>query len=380
METKKKKFLIKNCNVVLENGILNNGCILVSDGIIENFGVESEIKTPLNYDIIDAKGDFVGPGFVDIHVHMGNGYSTYNNVEKASEYFLKHGTTTMLSTPEYALTFESMINAIKNVKNGIKNTKNVKGLYMEGPYINPKYGAGAQDNPWKNGIVENEYKALVDECGELVKVWTIAPELENIVEFIKYARKVNPNVKFAIGHSEASYSDMVVVEEYVSIQTHAFNATGKKPEEKGVVGYGPDEYCMQNDKIACEIISDCEGAHLKSEIQKYVVKMKGVENLILITDCFDYADTDGNSDVNRNKYGELCGSLLTMEKTCRNIIYHAGVSMVDAFNMASRNPAKAIGLIDKIGSIAKGKVADLVIVDNDFNVKKVISNGEIIGE
>ena len=93
--------------------------------------------------------------------------------------------------------------------------------------------------------------------------------------------------------------------------------------------------------------------------------MKGVENLILITDCFDYADTDGNSDVNRNKYGELCGSLLTMEKTCRNIIYHTGVSMVDAFNMASRNPAKAIGLIDKIGSVAKGKVADLVIVDND---------------
>ncbi len=311
---------------------------------------------------------------------MGNGYSTYNNVVEASEYFLKHGTTTMLSTPEYALTFKSMINAIKNVKNTYKNTKNVKGLYMEGPYINPKYGAGAQDNPWKNGIVESEYKALVDECGDLVKVWTIAPELENILEFIKYARKVNPSVKFAIGHSEASYIDMVKVEEYVSIQTHAFNATGKKPEEKGVVGYGPDEYCMQNENIACEMISDYDGAHLKSEIQKFIVKMKGVENLILITDCFDYADTDGSSDVNRNKYGELCGSLLTMEKTCKNIIHHTGVSMIDAFNMASRNPAKAIGLIDEIGSIERGKVADLVIVDGDFNVKTVISNGEVIGE
>ena len=380
METKNKKFLIKNCNIVLEKGIINNGCILVSDGIIENFGVESEIKTPLNYDIIDANGDFVGPGFVDIHVHMGNGYSTYNNVVEASEYFLKHGTTTMLSTPEYALTFENMLGAIKNVKNNIKNTKNVKGLYMEGPYLNPKYGAGAQDNPWKNGIVESEYKALVDEAGELVKVWTIAPELENILEFIKYARKVNPNVKFAIGHSEASYNDMVKVEEYVSIQTHAFNATGKKPEEKGVVGYGPDEYCMQNDNIVCEMISDYEGAHLKSEIQKFLVKIKGVDKLILITDCYDYGDGDGVSDINRNKYGELAGSRLTMEKACKNIIHHTGVSMIDAFNMASRNPARVIGLIDKIGTIEKGKVADLVIVDNDFNVKTVISNGEAIGE
>lgn len=373
-----KNLLIINCNIVLEKGIINNGCILVSDGIIENFGVESEIKTPLNYDIIDANGDFVGPGFVDIHVHMGNGYSTYNNVVEASEYFLKHGTTTMLSTPEYALTFENMLGAIKNVKNNIKNTKNVKGLYMEGPYINPKYGAGAQDNPWKNGIVESEYKALVDEAGEHVKVWTIAPELENILEFIKYARKVNPNVKFAIGHSEASYNDMVKVEEYVSIQTHAFNATGKKPEERGVVGYGPDEYCMQNDNIVCEMISDYEGAHLKSEIQKFLVKIKGVDKLILITDCYDYGDGDGVSDINRNKYGELSGSRLTMEKTCRNIIHHTGVSMIDAFNMASRNPAKAIGLIDKIGTIEKGKIANLVIVDGDFNVQNVILNGEIV--
>ena len=375
-----KKYVIKNCNIVLENVILLDGIILISNGIIENFGKAEEINIPTEYEIIDAKGNFVGPGFVDIHVHMGNGYATYTDVEQASSYFLKHGTTTMLATPPYSLNLDEMITAIKNVKNRIGKTKNVKGLYMEGPYINTKYGAGARDNPWANGVVESEYKKLVDEAGELAKVWTVAPELENIKSFLEYARKVNPNVKFAVGHSEATYEDLEAVKNFITIQTHAFNATGKKSEELGVVGYGPDEYSMQNDNIDCEIISDYEGAHLKSPIQKFIVKIKGVDKLMLITDCFDYADSDGNSDVNRNKYGELCGSRLTMEKTCYNIIHHTGVSMVDAFNMASRNPARAIGLIDKIGTIKKGKVADLVIVDKDFKVKTVISNGEVVGE
>ena len=378
MKTNSKKILIKNGNVILENKILNKGAILISDGRIEEIYSDSEISNLADIETIDVKGSFIGPGFVDIHVHMGNGYSTYNNVVEASEYFLKHGTTTMLSTPEYALTYEKMITAIKNVKENYKKTKNVKGLYMEGPYINPKYGAGAKDNPWKNGVVEREYKSLVDEAGELVKVWTIAPELKNIEDFIKYAKKVNPSVKFAIGHSEASYNDMVAVEKYLTIQTHAFNATGKKPEEAGVVGYGPDEYCMQNENINCEIISDYDGAHLKSEMQKFIVKIKGVDKLILITDCFDFADTDGSGDVNRNKYGELCGSLLTMEKTIKNVIHHTGVSIVDAFNMASRNPAKAIGLIDEIGTIEKGKIADLVIIDDNFNVERVICKGEFV--
>jgi N-acetylglucosamine-6-phosphate deacetylase len=89
-------------------------------------------------------------------------------------------------------------------------------------------------------------------------------------------------------------------------------------------------------------------------------------------------DVNNDSDINRNEYGELAGSRLTMEKTLKNIIHHTGVSIVDAFNMASKNPAKAIGLLDEIGTIEIGKTADLVIVDNDFVVNKVILKGEIV--
>ena len=376
---------ITNCNIILEKRIIHNGTLLISGNKIYDFNESSKLEIPNGVEVIDAKGKFVGPGFVDIHVHAGGGLDFCFEVEKVANYFLKHGTTSILVTPSYSQNFEKMMNAIDCVKENIDKVPSVKGLYMEGPYINPNYGANAINNPWRHGIVKSEYEKLVDNAGDLAKVWAIAPELDKIAEFLSYARKVNPNVAFAIGHSEANYKHITDIENFApTIQTHCTNATGKIPNHvAGVVDYGPDEYCLSHDNILCELISDSDGAHVRPEMQRFIVKVKGVDKVMLITDNCDRTGKvtykDGKvMDVNYNEYGEIAGSKLTMDMAVANVMAHTKVSINEAFIMASRNPARAIGLDKKVGTIKKGKIADLVIVDKDINVEKVILNGKVI--
>ena len=384
-KAKKITLAIKNCNIVLEKRTIYNGVLLISNDKIADFGKAGQIEIPQDTPTFDANGAFVGPGFVDIHVHAGAGHDICFEVEQCAEFFLKHGTTSILATPSYSQNFDTMMSAIKNIKAKMGKVPTLKLLYMECPYINPTYGANSINNPWRHGIAKKEYTALVDEAGDFAKVWTIAPELNNIREFLTYARKVNLNVAFAIGHSEANYQHCKSIEDFnPTIQTHCTNATGKIANNvAGVVDYGPDEYCLSHDNISCELISDCDGAHVRPEMQYFIVKVKGVNKVILITDNGDLSGEetykDGKVlDINYNEYGEIAGSKLTMDRALKNVITHTGVSINDAFVMASKNPAKAIGLDKQIGTIKKGKIADLVILDNDFNVEKVILNGNIV--
>ena len=380
MQTK----FIKNANVVTENGIIFDGAVLISDNIIKGVGKERDIEIPEDAEIIDADGCYVGPGFVDIHVHGGNGYATYEEPEKAGRFFLEHGTTTLFATPFYHMNLEELVEGIRVSREAIKNVPNIKGIYVEGPYINVKYGASASKTPWRYSILEEEVKAMVDAGGEDVKVWTIAPEREGILTFTEYARKVNPSVKFAVGHSEATPEEIRKLGKYrPAISTHIMNATGRTGGGGGVRGYGPDEYCFAEGDMYAELISDSFGLHVNAELQRMILKIKGTDKVILITD----GTTTNNpnpphlsyiEDLNFDENGELMGSKLTMDMACRNIMSHTDCGICQAFKMASLNPAKAVGMGDEIGSIREGKIADIIFVDDKFNVKKVILNGEVV--
>ncbi len=377
--------IITNANVVLENGIIFDGFIKLEDDRIVETGKMTALKDIEGIEIIDAEGLYVGPGFVDIHIHGFEGKSTYIECKEAAKRLLAHGTTSFLATPYYCMNFEETMEAIKSTKAAMKETAAIKGINFEGPYINVKFGSFAHKNPWRGPILREEFTQMVDEAGETAKIWSIAPEREGILEFAEYARKVSPDVVFSVGHSEATPMQIRAMGKYApKLQTHSMCATGQSTVWRGTRSMGPDEYCFKESDVYCELISDSLGAHVSSEMQQLLLHNKGINRIVLISDSTfheeEYSAPKGleeATDLNFDDRSDLAGSRLTMSQACKNIMTHTNCGIAQAFVMASLNPAKVIGLDDEIGSIFPGKTADLVFVDGRFNVNRVMLSGEV---
>lgn len=378
---------IENAKVVLENGILFDGVVLVDGERIAAVGAAGEVCIPADAQRIDAGGAYVGPGFVDIHVHGGNGHMFDTDPESAAAYFLSHGETSILATLYYDLSKSDFMAATRRVQQVMANTdagKAIVGCYMEGPYMNPQFGASPEKNKWKGEIKAEDYTQIVDCAGTTAKVWAVAPEREGVEPFMSYAKQVNPNVVFAVGHSEASPTQVRHVRKYgIRIMTHCMNATHRVNPWAGTRGSGPDEYCFLDGDMYAEMICDSMGVHVNADLQRMILHNKGVDKVILITDSFvSHVEspedlrhvTDLSFDANR----DLCGSRLTMEMCCRNIMRHTNCGIAQAFLMASRNPARAIGIDDEVGTVEVGKKANLVFVDDVFHVQKVMLAGSFV--
>lgn len=377
---------IVNANVVLEQGIIFDGVILLSGDRIVDAGRARDVEIPEDAVRIDAKGWYVGPGFVDMHVHGGNGCRTWEDPVGAADFFLEHGETSMLPTPGYNMTLDQFKDAFAAIKKAMPEAKNIKGMNVEGPFINPKYGANSHLSPWKAPVEELPYKELIDAAGTLVRIWTIAPEREGIELFVKYAREVNPDVVFSVGHSEATPAQIRRLGKYrPKLQTHSMDATGRLPAPGGTRGFGPDEYSFKEPDVYTELISDSYGIHVNAEMQQLLLHNKGVHRVCLITDSTVHHNPNPENlahvtDLNFTADGGISGSKLTLDVACRNIMTHTNCGIVQAFTMASLNPAKVLGWDDEIGSIVPGKIADLVFVDDQFHIKKVMIGGDIVVE
>ena len=377
---------IHNAKVVLETGILWDGVILLDGDRIVAAGDRREVEIPAESEMIDAEGAYVGPGFVDIHVHGGNGHMFDTEPLEAAEHFVKHGETTILATLYYNLSKEGFLDSIKKVQAAMAAGgagSAIAGIYMEGPYMNPKFGAMPERNKWKGAIAEEAYKEVVDTAGTDVYVWSVAPEREGIEAFVRYAGAVNPHAVFAVGHSEATPAQVRKMKRYgLRLQTHCMDATGNYSEWVGTRGAGPDEACLTDPDMYAELICDSGAVHVNKDLINLIVRTKGVDKVILITDSFvsDLPAPEKLKHITDLIFDENCwlsGSKLTMNVACRNIMSHTNCGIAQAFLMASRNPARAIGLEDEIGTIEAGKRADLVFVDDVFNVKKVILGGKV---
>lgn len=380
---------IKNAKVVLPEEIIDDGIVLVEDEKIVYAGHEGVIKIPESAEIFDAKGLYVGPGFVDIHVHGGgeNTFGVENNL-KVIDFHLSHGTTTIFPTFYMTMSKEEMIASIKSIRSVMAEdgiAKAVGGIYMEGPFMNVDYGCDKSACKWDSGEIKPEhFKELVDAAGDTVKVWAVAPEREGIEEFIKYSKKVNPKVHFAVGHSEATPEQIGPLKKYdMNISTHITNAKSSKSEWLGTRGCGPDEDCLYDDSTYAEMICDSAGVHVNPFMQKLIVKIKGIDKIILITDSSPNTDPlpegfEHMSDLAFDKDRNLAGSRLTMDKVCRNFMKHTNSDIRKTFLAASTNPAKVLEMFDEIGSIEEGKKANFVIMDDMFNIKKVMLQGKFV--
>ena len=375
---------IKNAVLVMRDHLIPNAVLLMEDGIIKAFGEARKLEIPEGCEVIDAEGLYVGPGFVDIHTHS-DGKVFFYDEPKAVGHHLKHGTTTILAALYFSMNTEEFVDAIGKIRAAMADPdcKNLDGIYMEGPYMNPKFGCDREHNPWNGPVDREKYMPIIDAGWDIVKVWGLAPERENILQFVLDVKAKNPGAVFSVAHSEASPQQVEALMPYgLRIGTHHTNATGDRifyPEVRGVC---VDEAVNYNRDIYAELICDSMGIHVDPYMLRLVRKIKGEDRIILISDAcvFDGPIPDGYDGVTDLCFdfaGEIAGSKLSLDVACRNMMKHTGASIVDVFRYASYNPARAVGFLDR-GEIAVGKRADLVICDHWMNVKTVILKGETV--
>ena len=374
---------IVNANVVMKDYVIRDGVVLIEGDKIVSVGKASKIAIPQNTEIIDAEGNFVGPGLIDIHTHAAAKTYFIDDPKKCSEDLLKHGVTSVLPALYYSLDKDAFLKAIDTIITSHEKGefKNFIGFYMEGPYLNPGFGCNQDKNSWRHGVFKKDYQELIDKSKDYTRVWCIAPEREGIEDFVKDVKKSIPNCIFAVAHSAATPEQVEKFIPYgLKISTHHTNATGTIEHYSECRGVCVDEAVNYNKEIYAELICDRMGIHVIPYMQRLVRRIKGDDRLILISDQFvdDGPVPPGfeeATDINFDHAGEISGSGMTLDDACRNVLFHMGCSVCDAFKFASTNPARVLGLTDR-GYIAEGNLADLVIVDHLFNVKNVIFKGD----
>lgn len=379
-----KMLAIINAELIMKDHFIPEAVLLVEDGKIVGFGEMRNTPIPEGCEILDAEGAYVGPGLIDTHNHAGGGKWVFEDPAHAAQFNLQHGTTTMLPTLYFNQNKENLLEQIATMKAAMQTPEcaNFAGLYMEAPYMNPKFGADREGNPWKGPICKEDYQPLIDAAGDAAYAWCVAPEREHIEEFVRDAQMANPKVIFTVAHSEASPQQIEALMPYgLKVGTHHTNATGDLPKYPECRGVCVDEAVNYNREIYAELICDSRGIHVDPYMLRLVRRIKGDDRIMLISDSCVFDGPvpegyDGVTDINFDYEGEIAGSKLTLDVACRNMMKHTGASLVDVFNFASYNPAKCYGMTDR-GEIAVGKRADLVFVDHKMNVKKVILKGEV---
>lgn len=374
---------IVNANVVLPDHVIPNGVVLFEDGVIKDFGKAKDVVIPDGTEIIDAENNYVGPGLIDIHTHAAAKTYFIDDPEKCGKELLKHGVTSVLPALYYSLDKKAFLEAIDKIAGAYESGRfaNFLGFYMEGPYLNPGFGCNQDKNTWRFDIKREDYGELIERAKKYAKVWCIAPEREGIEAFVADVKKAIPNCLFAVAHSAATPEQVERFIPYgLKIATHHTNATGTIEHYSECRGVCVDEAVNYNKEIYAELICDRIGAHVVPYMQRLVRRIKGDDRLILISDQFvdDGPVPPGweeATDINFDHAGEISGSAMTLDNACRNVLFHMGCSVCDSFRFASTNPARALGLWDR-GYIAKGTVADLIIVNQFFDIKKVIFKGE----
>ena len=377
---------IINAELVMRDHLIPEAVLFIEDGKIAGFGEMRTTAIPEGCEIIDAEGKYVAPGLVDIHTHTGGEHQFWQDPIPAAQFHLDHGTTTVLPASYARLTKEQYIQMAANIREAMAapGGENIGGMYLEGPYINPAYGSNRAANPWnEKPIIPEDYEPMIEACADLARVWGLGPEQENVENFVIAAKKANPNLRFAVTHSEATPQQIEKLMPYgLCIGTHHTNATGtivNYPECRGVC---VDEAVNYNRDIYAELICDSRGIHVDPYMLRLVRKIKGDDRIILISDR-TYGDApkpegyENVDDINFDKWGDIAGSKLTLEVACRNWMKHTGASIVDCFKVASYNAARAVGFTDR-GEIRKGLRADLVFTDHKMNISKVILNGEVV--
>lgn len=389
-----RRIKIINGKIITPHRIIHDGMILIAgEKITEVSDRRVDVDEATE---IDAKGNYIAPGFIDIHVHGGGGYDFMDATEtaflKIAELHAQYGTTAMLPTT-LSSTKEEIIKALAVYD--LANQKNVNGsqflgMHLEGPYFAMSQ-RGAQDPRFVRDPDPSEYKDILSHSSS-IKRWSAAPELKGAIEFGRFLR--TKNVLPAVAHTDAIYEDVVVAfENGYTLATHLYSAMSGVTRKNAFRYAGVIESAFILDGMDVEIIAD--GVHLPAPLLKLVYKIKGADRTALITDAMRAAGmppgesilgslTNGLKVIVEDGVAKLpdrtsfAGSVATTDRLVRTMITLAEIPLVDAVKMMTSTPARILGVSDEKGALVSNKDADIVIFDKDINIQMTMVKGRIV--
>ena len=377
---------IINGRILTPAGWLENGSVIVDGNKIA--AVSNNELHVEGAEIIDAKGSYVVPGGIEMHVHGGGGRDFMEGEEEAFRVavnaHMHYGTTSIF--PTLSSSTVPMIEKACETCDKLMAEENspILGLHLEGPYFNKKQ-AGAQIPEWIKAPVAEEYNYLMDKY-KCLKRWDEAPELEGSIDFIKSCKE--HGVLPSIGHTRAKYSDVVAANAAgMTHATHFYNAMPVVYKNREFKEVGTVESIFEQENMTVECIAD--GIHVPAPMLKMIYQVKGVERMALVTDALAGAASDQTTAFDPRVIYEdgvckladrsaLAGSIATMDRLVRTCVQMANIPMADACRMISETPAKIMGVYDRKGSLEAGKDADIIMFDDKQELKYVMQMGRVV--
>lgn len=372
--------VIINGKIIQEDGLLT-GYALVYDQKIEKIIPQEQVNKAEYEDVFDAAGEYVSPGFINVHIHGCSGFDVMDdgedNITKMRRSLVETGVTSFLPTT-MTYDFPRIYRALEKLRKAMATDDGARvlGANVEGPFISVDY-KGAHDEQY---IVKPDFDLITDYT-DVIRVMTVAPETIEDSSFIKKCN--DNNIILSLGHSSATYEEAVeAIKSGFTHITHMYNAmpvfNHRKP---GVIGAAMDSDAM------CELITD--NIHVHPAMQRILLKAKGLDRVVLVTDSMCACMlADGEYELGgqpvivkektaKLKNGVIAGSVLTMDRGVYNFKENTGISMVEAVKMVTVNPAKELGVYDKLGSIEIGKNADFTIFNHKIEITATLVNGKV---
>ncbi|WP_304174544.1 N-acetylglucosamine-6-phosphate deacetylase [Limnochorda pilosa] len=338
---------------------------------------------------IHTEGGYLCPGFIDVHLHGGGGADVMDAspgaLSQLARTHARHGTVAFLPTTVTA-PYEQLhrvLEAVEETAGAREEGAELLGVHLEGPHLNPAR-AGAQNPEFLTPPSLPEMQALLERFPGRVRWVTVAPELEGARELIQYLREAG--VVVSIGHSDATYEQAMVAFQWgISHATHTFNGMNplhhRAPGVPGAVLTAPG--------VSAEIIAD--GFHIHPGVARLLWQVKGPDRLLLVTDAMRATDLpDGRYDLGGLEVDvvggaarlagqeTLAGSTLTLERAVAWMVEAVGLSLAEAVQLASLNPARRLGVAHRLGSLEVGKDASLVLLDDALRVRLTLRQGELM--
>lgn len=366
------------------------------DLYFENGRILAVSDRPLRYDtLIDAEGNYVSPGFIDIHNHGGDGFEFEDGTEeavlKSAALHARHGTTTLFPTLSATdmVTVQKSLAAISAVMQNGKTLNTLAGVHMEGPYLSPLQ-SGAQDESCIVLPDEKEYGTVLEKYGDIIKRWTYAPEVPGALHFQEAMNQWG--IVTSAGHTDADYDAFCAAyKKGCKLITHLYSCTSTVTREKGYRKLGIIESAFLLKDVTVELI--CDGCHLPPELIRMIYDIKGREHVCLVTDCIRYGGYSGEEVIEGGTENvpyiiedgvakltdrsAFAGSIATADILIRTVAKKAGIGILDAVRMMTEVPARLMGLSKK-GKLEEGFDADIVIFDEDIQIHTVFCRGEKI--
>ena len=381
-----RKFALVGGNIITPFRIIENGTILIEGKRISEIGKSGDVDIPDNIEIIDVSGRLIVPGFVDLLVHGGGGFGfadeNDSSIEKVARYFLEHGSTSVLASL-FAKPEELLLKDLRRLADYIEDhpDSNIRGIHMEGPYLNKQLkGAMNESYLWEPTV--ESWNKIWDASKGYIKIMTIAPELPGASAVMRAAAR--QGVVLSIGHSMATYDDIeIAIDNGAAHVTHMFNAMSPfHHRHPGIILSS-----LLRNELKIELIADT--LHVHPAVMELLIRMKGANGIILVSDSIraggmhegEYEFADQKVFMKEKKAyladGTLAGSTLTLNMAIKNMVETANAKITEAVRMASLNGAKVVNFEHKKGILAVGKDADIVVLNDDYEVETTILGGRI---